>query len=797
MSGAYDGVRVLDASGAIAGAMAAMYLADQGADVVRLLPPGRGPLDGGPGALCWDRNKRLCALDRAAPAGAAQLRRLLAAADVLVVDDTPDELDRDGLDPDGVRAAHPDLIHLWLPLLAPAAPWGRLPADPLLADAVSSASGEHGSYDGHPLALVTPIAAYGQAILGATAVAAALLGRDGAGGGGAGRGSAGRGRAVLVSGLHATAAMQAASLTDAEGIIRASQPGGGGSSPNYRLYRCSDDRWLYLGALTEPLFLTALDVLDLFEVLTMPGVDGSMLNMLRPGVGAPVVARLAARFAERPLAHWERLLTDAGVPNAPAQTRDEWWAGEVVASNGMRRVHVHPELGPVEIPGDPVRLSRTPGTFFHLPSTQAFVDAAAVWTDPRPAAAAGEPAGEPTGEPAAPLAGLRVLDLGSFVAGPFGSTLLADYGAEVIKVEGPGGDPYRIYTVSFLAFHKGQADIVVDLKTPEGRETFHDLVRSADVLLDNVRPGVRERIGTDYATLAAINPRLVRGTVTAWGTGNPLSATPAFDPLLQARSGLITAQGGAGAPCQSAMLVHDIGTGSLVAFGILAALYARRRDGLGQEVVTTMVNSSVMMQAGEFVRHAGRPAPAVGGHEYVGDTAVHRLYPCKEGWVAVAATTPEHAAALVAAFGEGSEPGGGSGLGGGSEVDAVALLRAPARGPAAERITAALAGLTGAEAADLLAAAGVPAAPVLDRGGFLTDPWFAAAGILTRIDEPDLGPCTVVRRYADWSGNPVEITAAAPPPGADTRRILAGLGYSDDRIAELLAAGAVREHAAP
>ncbi|WP_261562221.1 CoA transferase, partial [Frankia tisae] len=376
MSGAYDGVRVLDASGAIAGAMAAMYLADQGADVVRLLPPGRGPFDEGPGQLCWDRNKRLCALDRTTPAGAAQLRRLLGAADVVVVDGTPDDLDRDGLDPDRVRAAHPGLIHLWLPLLAPAAPWGRLPADPLLADAVSSASGEHGSYDGHPLALVTPIVAYGQAILGATAAAAALLGRD--------RDRAGRGQAVLVSGLHATAAMQAASLTDAEGILRASQPGGGGSSPNYRLYRCSDDRWLYLGALTEPLFLTALDVLDLFEVLTLPGVDGSMMNMLRPGVGAPVVERFAARFAQRPLAHWERLLTEAGVPNAPAQTRDEWWAGDVVASNGMRRVHAHPELGQVEIPGDPVRLGRTPGVFSHLPSAQAFVDAADVWTDPRP-----------------------------------------------------------------------------------------------------------------------------------------------------------------------------------------------------------------------------------------------------------------------------------------------------------------------------------------------------------------------------------------------------------------------------
>src|SRR6185437_1734439 len=120
---------------------------------------------------------------------------------------------------------------------------------------------------------------------------------------------------------------------------------------------------------------------------------------------------------------------------------------------------------------------------------------------------------------------------------------------------------------------KGQRNAVLDLKKDAGREAFYQLVRNSDVVLDNVRPGVRERIGTDFAALAAMNPRLVRGTVTAWGPGNALSGTPAFDPLLQARSGHIAAQGGEAAPCQSAMLVHDIGTGANLAFGLLAALY--------------------------------------------------------------------------------------------------------------------------------------------------------------------------------------------------------------------------------
>lgn len=761
MTGAYAGLRVLDASRDTAGAMAAMYFADQGADVVRVLPPGAQSVDLGPGFLCWDRNKTLCGLDSDTPYGRSELQRLLAAADVAVFDQPPGELARTGLDAAPLVAAHPRLVHLWLPLLGPAEPWGGLPPDHLLADAVTGASGEHGSYDGGPVAMVTPVATYAQAALGATAAAAALLERH----------RSGRGQGVLVSGLHATAAMQAAVLTDAPGIFRTPQSGGG-AAPNYRLYQCADGQWLYLGALTEPLFITALEVLDLLELLVLPGVEGQMLNMLRPEIGAPAVEQLRARFLERPRAEWEQLLTAAGVPNAPAQTREQWWESEVVEASGMRRRLSHPDLGAVEVPGDPLRLSRTTGAFSHLPSSEAFVEPAMIWTDPRPVPA---PVGPEEHGP--PLAGLRVLDLGSFVAGPFASSLLSDFGAEVVKVEGPGGDPYRAYAISFLVFHKGQQNVVLDLKTEGGKQTLYRLVQEADVLLDNVRPGVRERIGTDYATLAAHNPRLVRATITAWGPGNALSATPAFDPLIQARSGLIVAQGGDGAPCQSAMLVHDIGTGALAAFGILAALYARNSDGLGQEVVTTMANSSLMLQSGEFVRFHGRPAPALGGHDYVGSTALHRLYACASSWIALAATTPEHAAAVRETF----------------RLPDVDLLTAPAHGRVADLLATELAGRDAGEVVAELAGLGVPAAPVLGRGGFLDDEWILNSRTFTRIEDPVFGSCTVLRSYADWTRSRFEITTAAVPPGADTVNVLAARGFSPGEIAELLAAKAVLE----
>lgn len=767
MTAAYAGLRVLDASTSIAGAMAAMYFADQGADVVRLLPPGTQSLDLGPGYLCWDRNKTLCHLDRDDPAGRVELDRLLDVADVAVFDEPVWSLVDAGLDADALVGRNSRLVHLSLPRLAPAEPWGSLPPDDLLADAVTGASGEHGSYDGGPIALITPIPVYSQAVLGATAAAAALLERD----------RSGRGQGVLVSGLHATAAQQAATQTHAPGIMRFGQSGGG-SAPNYRLYRCGDGEWLYLGALTADLFLTALDVLDMSDVLVLPGVEGEIMNMLKPEVGRPVLTALQARFAEQPRAHWERLLTEAGVPNAPAQTREQWWESDVVASSGLRLRLQHDDLGDVEVPGIPVTLSRTPGSFSHLPSAAAFQPAATLWTDTRPVEVPHVGDDDDRALHGAPLAGLRVLDLGSFVAGPFGSSLLSDYGAEVIKVEGPGGDPYRAYAISFLVFHKGQQNVVLDLKTESGRQALHRLVAGADVLLDNVRPGVRERIGTDFATLSAVNPRLVRGTVTAWGPGNSLSATPAFDPLIQARSGLLVAQGGAAEPCLSAMLVHDIGTGALIAFGILAALHARNRDGTGQEVVTTMANASLMLQSGEFVRYAGRPANPAGGHDHVGDRALHRLYPCADGWVALAVTTEEQGQRALQILGAGS---------------LTADLAAPADGELARQLAEALSSQKVAEIVADLTAAGVPVAPVLGRGGYLDDPWMAAAGTFTRIDDPVFGTCTVLRSYADWTRSRHEISGTARAPGADTVEVLRGSGFSDAEVRELLAAGAVAQ----
>jgi crotonobetainyl-CoA:carnitine CoA-transferase CaiB-like acyl-CoA transferase len=227
--------------------MVCMYFADQGADVIHILTDGVDITVRDPAYLCLDRNKRLIALDLATAGGRAELRRLAAAADVEIFDQPPAELELLSLTAADLREDHPALVHLWLPMhglgdpaRATAAPWPDLPPDPLLGDALSTASGEHDSYDGGAVALVTPLAQYSHGAQGAAAATAALWNRN----------RTGQGRAVVVTGLRAAVAMQATILVDAPDVIRPRQRGGG-NAPQFRLYPCADGAWLYIAAMTQ------------------------------------------------------------------------------------------------------------------------------------------------------------------------------------------------------------------------------------------------------------------------------------------------------------------------------------------------------------------------------------------------------------------------------------------------------------------------------------------------------------------------------------------------------------------
>ena len=327
-----------------------MHLADFGADVLKAETPAGDRLRDQPGYLCWNRNKRFCRLDAGDYRDLSELRRLIAAANAVVFDWEAAELERLGLDATSLRAERPELTYAWMPPYSQRGRWAHLPAEPGLLAAVSGVADFHRATEDRPVLPVVPILAYTQGALGAAAVAAGLLARR----------RDGCGRSAVITGLHAAGAMQAAVTVDAPGI---SAPGmskvGLASLANYAPYRCSDGRWLFLGALTEAFFLTALDVIDLMEVMVMPGVEGSYANILRAEVSAAVLPRMRERFAERDRSSWLEALDRAGVPVAPVSSREEWFASETVAANGLRLEMDHPSLGLVALPGIPLELSAT------------------------------------------------------------------------------------------------------------------------------------------------------------------------------------------------------------------------------------------------------------------------------------------------------------------------------------------------------------------------------------------------------------------------------------------------------
>ena len=746
---AYRGVRVADFSQGIAGPMAAMLLGDFAAEVVKIEPPGGDRLKDHPGYQVFNRNKQVVTLDLDSAAGLAAARELIAGADVALFSDPPGRLEALGLDAATLTAAHAGLVHAWMPPYGVAGDWSRIAPHHSLLTALSGVAFRQGCYADQPVHLVLPVLWYGQGVLGASAVGAALLERH----------RSGKGQAVTISGLHG--------LSEVSGPVRVlgqpPLPRGAplGASPSYRLYECADGQWFFLGCLFANFYLKVFQAVGLEDRWEELALD-------------PPLARdtLAAIFRTRPRTEWLQVLQDHGAPCAPVGPREAWFAGDTVAQGGLRQVFRHPTLGEVAIPAPPARLAETPASIRGLARPLAALPA---WTPRPPPAASGE------GEGVSPLDGVRVLDLGTVIAGAHAGGVLANLGADVIKIEPAEGDPFRSDGGGFCAYNRGKRGLGLDLKQPAARELFYDLVRRSDVVLDNYRFGVRARLGVDYATLKAINPRIISCSINAYGNTGPRAALPGFDPLLQAEGGMQAAQGGADEPILHTIPVNDVATAAVVSMAVVAALNARERTGQGQEILTSLMAQSLTFQLAEVVDYAGRPPTDVGGRDCLGPRALHRFYACADGWLALVCETEDQARAL------------------GGVLDVAADLAAPRDGALAQAIAAALAARPRDAAVQALLAAGVPAAPALRAAEALESGWLWENRVLERWTHPRLGDILGVRAYADFSRTPAGFHHPTPDLGEHSQALLAEFGIGPDRIAALLASGAVFEpaHVAP
>jgi crotonobetainyl-CoA:carnitine CoA-transferase CaiB-like acyl-CoA transferase len=385
-----------------------------------------------------------------------------------------------------------------------------------------------------------------------------------------------------------------------------------------------------------------------------------------------------------------------------------------------------------------------------------------------------------TGERPGALDGVRVLELARFQAGPRGGLLLSDLGAEVIKIEPPGGEETRKHppvvrgqSVYFTVYNRGKKSICLDLRSPGGKEVFAALVRKSDIVLENFRPGVMRAMGFDYERLHALNPGVILVSVSGFGQYGPYTDRPAFDSLGQAMSGLMTLTGQLeGKPIGTASSVVDRYTALHATIGTLAALRHRERTGEGQVVDVCLLDSALTMV--EIPTSYYLATGAEGGE---GGRPPYRT---RDGWVVIAAAGRDMAARLMRIVRGESAEGDTTPLAGSTGPDARrGLIEAWCAARSTDDVCAALLD------------AGIPSAPVRTIPEVAKDPHLWEREMLVKVEDSVAGEMYVPGATIKLSKTPARV-GAVPTPGQHTDEVLGRiLGYGASELDALRRAGAI------
>ena len=399
-------------------------------------------------------------------------------------------------------------------------------------------------------------------------------------------------------------------------------------------------------------------------------------------------------------------------------------------------------------------------------------------TEPPPAQAA----------PGGPLSGVRVLELGTYIAAPYGCTLLADQGARVIKVEPPEGDNLRRYpstlpaeSRAFLGVNRGKQGISLDLKSPGGRRVLARLIDDTDVLVHNFRPKVPPRLGIDYETLRASHPRLIYCAVSGYGRSGPMRNTAGYDQVLQTMSGICAMQGSAAEPQIVYGSVVDYYTASMLAGAVASALYQRERTGVGRYLDVSLLRSALAMQSSRLVWADGEARDVYRDMRSGGVTGLH---PTRAGALYLSANTPHFWAALC-------ELVGLPALAQDPRYDSV-RKRAEHAAEVVPLIRGALRARTALEWERHFGER-VPCAASREVEDMFEHPQVLAEAMIDRYEHPTAGAYRgLAGGYALEAGEAPAARAAAPAFGEHSDAVLAEHGFGADEIAALRASGALK-----
>jgi crotonobetainyl-CoA:carnitine CoA-transferase CaiB-like acyl-CoA transferase len=400
-----------------------------------------------------------------------------------------------------------------------------------------------------------------------------------------------------------------------------------------------------------------------------------------------------------------------------------------------------------------------------------------------------EHTGRPAG-PSGPLVGVKVVDFCSFIAGSYGAMILADFGAEVVKLEPVTGDLARAWgpflageSRYFQGWNRNKRGIAVDLTTPEGREVAHRLIAKADIVIENFRPGIAEKLGVDYATASRLNARIIYCSSSAFGSRGPLRSRPGYDPVLQTMGG--AAHGNVrfcGKIALCSVAVSDYQAAMLAASGILAALYHREKTGVGQRLETSLLQGVLSVQSHHFCEALDCEEDGPVG------ICPYRLFETADNPIFIGAATDRFFRRLCAAI---------------EAPDLVADARFTTNSDRLKHQAELHARLEplfrtkSATAWERLLENEVPCAVVGTYRQFFTHPQVGAMDMNPVVDHPAIGPIRLVGVPVHFDRTPGNIHSAAPTLGQHTEDVLREIGYESARIDELHQRGIVYDGKQP